>query len=314
MELRDAPLERRVWRALLGAERVLGFRLARWLGTVAMRCGSRTERGFVKGAHRTVHPTATAPHLIRLPTSWWSSSPVVRARRLGLDLELDLRDNLQRCVYFTGTYEPALLRFLRQELRAGDVFVDVGAHIGVHSLTAAARLRDLGGGTVIAFEPAGQSAAKLRAAAAANGLDLMVVEEALGSQSCTAHLFADPTYGSDDGGCWSLYAEGPVIQAVSVVTFDAWARDAELEAVDVMKLDVEGCELDALRGMRLSLRRFRPRALVTEVKARLMRRAGVDEPALRDFLADCGYVSTGLVMPFGNELFRPIGTAVEPQP
>jgi hypothetical protein len=34
-------------------------------------------------------------------------------RRLGLRLELDLRDNLQRTLYATGTYEPALLRFLR---------------------------------------------------------------------------------------------------------------------------------------------------------------------------------------------------------
>ncbi|HZD71482.1 MAG TPA: FkbM family methyltransferase, partial [Actinomycetes bacterium] len=82
----------------------------------------------------------------------------------------------------------------------------------------------------------------------------------------------------------------------------------------VIKLDIEGCELEALRGMRSSLRRFRPRALVTEVKSRLMRRAGVEEPALRDFLADCGYVSTGQVMPFGNELFRPMGAAVEPEP
>jgi hypothetical protein len=42
-----------------------------------------------------------------------------------------------------GTYEPALLRFLHDALRPGDVVLDVGAHIGVHALTAAARLREL---------------------------------------------------------------------------------------------------------------------------------------------------------------------------
>jgi hypothetical protein len=54
-------------------------------------------------------------------------------RRLGLRLELDLRDNLERTLYATGTYEPALLRFLHDELRPGDVVLDVGAHIGVHA-------------------------------------------------------------------------------------------------------------------------------------------------------------------------------------
>jgi hypothetical protein len=42
-----------------------------------------------------------------------------RLGRLGLRLELDLRDNLQRVLYATGTYEPAVLRFLDQEPRAG---------------------------------------------------------------------------------------------------------------------------------------------------------------------------------------------------
>jgi hypothetical protein len=113
-------------------------------------------------------------------------------RRLGLRLELDLRDNLQRALYATGTYEPALVRFLRDELRRGDVMVDVDAHIGVHALTAAARLRRLGGGAVVAFEPAHDSASKLRAAAARNRLQLTVVEVALGAEPGTADLRADP--------------------------------------------------------------------------------------------------------------------------
>src|ERR687885_2186416 len=126
-----------------------------------MRLGARTERGYAKGLFRVASRLPEPmPRLGRVPPEWWAIEPRVRARRLGLDLELDLRDNLQRTLYFTGTYEPGLLRALENELEPGDVFVDVGAHVGVHALCAARRLSEIpGGGRVVAFEPTADSAA-----------------------------------------------------------------------------------------------------------------------------------------------------------
>jgi FkbM family methyltransferase len=211
------------WRALVAAGPVVGPRVGRGLAAVALRARSRTAAGWLKGVHRVAtRPAPGAPALTRLPDDWWMSPPV-QVRRLGLRLELDLRDNLQRALYATGTYEPALVRFLRDELRRGDVMVDVGAHIGVHALTAAARLRRLGGGAVVAFEPAQDSASKLRATVARNRLQLTVVEVALGAEPGTADLRADPAYDAADAGVRSLHGRGPRVQSVPVTTFDAWA-------------------------------------------------------------------------------------------
>ena len=250
-------------------------------------------------------PAPGAPALTRLPAGWWTASPLVQVRRLGLRLELDLRDNLQRALYATGTYEPALVRFLHDELRQGDGMVDVGAHIGVHALTAGARLRRLGGGTVVAFEPAHDTAARLRAAAARNRLELTVVEAALGAEPGTADLRADPAYDAADAGVRSLHGRGPRVQAVPVTTFDAWAAEAGLGRLDLVKLDVEGAELEALRGMAGSLSRLRPRALVVEVKQRVLERAGVGGDKVREYLDRLGYESTGQVLPVANEVYRP---------
>jgi FkbM family methyltransferase len=246
------------------------------------------------------------PGLTRLPEGWWTSAPRVRARRLGLDLELDLRDNLQRTLYFTGTYEPGLLRFLRAELRRGDVFADVGAHVGVHSLTAAACLRQRGGGTVVAFEPAGDSAAALRSAAAANRLRITVVELALGAGPGRAALFADPRYDPADAGVRSLHGSGALVQPVPVAAFDDWAEEAVLDGLDLVKLDVEGGEVEALRGMRRSLRRWRPRAVVVEAKQPVMALAGVAADELLGLLRDCGYRPGGQAFQH-NQVFRPVG-------
>jgi hypothetical protein len=171
VELSDGPFQRALWSGIRGLGHLLGPRRGRVLAAAALRVSSRSERGWMRGLYRVARYTSTpTPALVQLPESWSAAAPLVRACRLGLDLDLDLRDNLQRTLFYTGTYEPGLLNFLHGELRRGDVVVDVGAHIGVHALTMARRLGRLGGGRLIAFEPAQDSAAKLRAAAARNRL------------------------------------------------------------------------------------------------------------------------------------------------
>jgi FkbM family methyltransferase len=302
----DGSLRRAFWGARRAGGRVAGPRAARAVAALVMRAGSRSEAGYLRGLYRVARAGVTPPGLTRLPEGWWTSAPRVRVRRLGLDLELDLRDNLQRTLYFTGTYEPELLRFLRAELRRGDLFADVGAHVGVHSLSAAARLRELGGGTVIAFEPAADSAAALRSAAAANRLRVTVVELALGAAPGRAGLFADPRYDLADAGVRSLHGSGTLVQSVPVVAFDDWAGQAGLDRLDLVKLDVEGGELEALRGMRGSLRRWRPRTLVVEAKEPVMARAGVAGGDLRRLLRDCGYRPSGQAFQH-NQVFQPVG-------
>jgi FkbM family methyltransferase len=260
-----------------------------------MRAAARTERGYAKGLYRVARRRPVPmPGLHLLPEAWWMSDPCVRARRLGLDLELDLRDNLQRTVYFTGTYEPGLHAVLERELEPADVVLDVGAHVGVHALSAARRLRELGGGgRVIAFEPAADSAAAIRAAAARNGLDVEVVESALGEEEGTVEIRGDPRYGDHDAGVRSQFGEGEVVQRAPVTTLDAWARATGRDRLDVMKLDIEGAEILALRGARETLTRLRPRLLAIEVKDVVMARGPGDEAALHALLAECGYAPAG---------------------
>ena len=157
--MRDSALQRLLWRALERTGRVFGPRAVRAVAAAVMRAASRTDRGYAKSLYRVAtRRPAPMPDLYTPPPDWWTTHPRVAVRRHGLRLELDLRDNLQRTLYFTGTYEPGLLRALREELEPGDVYVDVGAHVGVHALSAARRIGELGGGRVIAFEPTPDSA------------------------------------------------------------------------------------------------------------------------------------------------------------
>jgi FkbM family methyltransferase len=305
VKLSDGPLQRLLWYGVRGVGQLLGPRTGRVLAAALLRLSSRSERGWLRGLYRAARYTSSSgPSLIKLPERWSADAPLVQVSRLGLDLHLDLRDNLQRTLFYTGTYEPGLLRFLHRELRCGDVAVDVGAHIGVHALMMARRLDQLGGGRVLAFEPAQDSAAKLRAAAIRNRLAVTVIELALGRGPATVELFTDPRYDLADAGVRSQYGTGRPIQPVEVTSFDAWAHEARLGRLDVVKLDVEGAEPLVIEGMRASLKRLQPRALVVEVKDKVLERSGVDEAELRELLASCGYRSTGQVF-HSNEVFRP---------
>lgn len=67
---------------------------------------------------------------------WVPYSAVVRTR-FGFRLMIDAPDLVACTIYMTGQWEPYLTAYIRQCLKPGDIFVDVGANIGYHSLLAA---------------------------------------------------------------------------------------------------------------------------------------------------------------------------------
>jgi FkbM family methyltransferase len=292
--MRDTALQRFAWRLLEQVARVSGVRPPRVLAAAAIRIAARTDRGYTKGLYRVAsRRPEPMPELWTVPEAWWATAPRISVTRLGLRLHIDLRDNLQRTLFFTGTYEPGLLRLLESELRAGDTVVDVGAHVGVHALTMARALRARGGGRVIAFEPTPDSAATVRAAAARNGLPVDVVRSGLGEAEGEIELRGDPRYSAHDAGVRSQFGDGAVVARAPVTTLDAWAERTGLDRLDVVKVDIEGAEILALRGMRGTLKRLKPRLLAIEVKDVVMERGPGDEAALHALLAECGFALAG---------------------
>src|SRR5437016_2670261 len=86
----------------------------------------------------------------------------------------------------TGAYEPGVSRLVGGLLRPGELFFDVGANLGVHSLAAAAA-----GARVHAFEPVPRLAARAREHARLNGLGaaLQVFETAVADHPGEADLY-----------------------------------------------------------------------------------------------------------------------------
>src|SRR5579862_191031 len=156
------------------------------------------------------------------------------------------------------------LRFLWRNLKPGAVFLDIGAHHGVYSVVAAKKLG--ANGIVAAFEPSVREYRRLRMHLRMNRLGSVRAEPlALGSAACTQKFF-EITNGDNTRGGFRPPASEDRISEISVETvrLDDYVSQFPLARVDFVKLDVEGGELEVLRGASSALTKFRP-ILICEV-------------------------------------------------
>jgi FkbM family methyltransferase len=207
-----------------------------------------------------------------------------RIRRWGVWFELNLNDNVQRTFYYTGWYERPFLEFLRGQLRPGDTYIDVGAHVGIDAAFVAHLTPS---GKVVAFEPAPDTVALLRKSVG-RLRNVEVVPVALGDAPGTLTLRANPNWHLEDAATRSRFGSGPAVCEAQVVRFDEWATD--LTGMDIVKIDVEGGELDVLKGMSASLRRWQPRVVAVEMHEARLRGGRPAEVEIVDLLGDVGYV------------------------
>jgi FkbM family methyltransferase len=159
--------------------------------------------------------------------------------------------------YVLGTSETEVQTWLADILRRGDVFWDLGANIGFFTLLGARLVGPEG--TVVAFEPWPQNAEQLQRNAELNGFTQVVTERVAVSSQVGIASFTLPE-GRRDAGALGAGKSGTTI-SVPTTTMDAYAAGAA-RPPNVVKIDVEGAELDVLRGGLSMLAAHRPILLV----------------------------------------------------
>ncbi len=160
------------------------------------------------------------------------------------------RDYIQGRIMSTRQpYEWAMLQDIDSRIDENAVVLDVGANIGNHALYLAA----ITGCRVHAFEPHPELAAALVRSADTNGLaDRLIVHQvAVGRRNGRGHF----TVETPD----NLGAQSVTLDTKNEGSFDIIALDGVVRGrVDVMKIDVEGMELDVLRGAQRLISEHRP--------------------------------------------------------
>lgn len=178
----------------------------------------------------------------------------------GLSLYLDLS---QEKDYWLGTYETDLQWAIEELVRPGQTAYDVGANVGYVSLLLARRVgRE---GTVIAFEPFPANVDRLKQNLSAHA-DLAHMEVVAAAVVETAQTVSFLVGASDDTGrVIASAAEAPSSGnqlPVRGVALDELVFGQGYPPPQVVKIDIEGGEVAALRGMSRLLRQVRPLILL----------------------------------------------------
>ena len=180
-------------------------------------------------------------------------------------VSFDVRDRIQREAYL-GFYEPVHVRLLKRLLKPGDVFFDVGANVGYYSLLASQIVTSAG--KVHAFEPVAESLAVLERAVNANGVSNIVLNSVgVGAGEGVVTLYtSDVGEVRNSGQASATPSENrPRPRSIRVISLDEYTRSRGVGRVRLVKIDVEGMELDVLRGMSTLLSRSDSPDLFCEV-------------------------------------------------
>jgi FkbM family methyltransferase len=155
-------------------------------------------------------------------------------------------------------WEPHLTRYLRLNLNPTDIFMDVGANLGYFTIICAPLVRRL-----VAFEPVSTTYNYCKANIALNGLEnVELYQYGLWNEDATTYIGVDSS--NLMAASMSLEKSPPYVEAICCVSLDSMIRRGKLDIprLDVIKMDIEGAEVLALKGMEQTIMQFRPKILM----------------------------------------------------
>jgi FkbM family methyltransferase len=195
---------------------------------------------------------------------------------------------------------PVTFSLLPRFARSGATVLDLGAHIGTFSLYAASLGYD-----VLAVEASPYNAALLRHSADRNGFsNLRVAPVAVSDHAGTLEFIAAGPYGL----VANPFLNSPTV-SVPADTVDHLLNDVGWDTVDFIKMDIEGSELRALRGMTGLLGGVDAPPILFESNGFTLGLLGTDPSHLLAFLEAFGYrcylVQPGRLIPTGFRELQP---------
>lgn len=198
-----------------------------------------------------------------------------------------------------SAWNPVECQGFRSAIRPGSIVLDIGANIGTYSLLFGQWASP--NGKVFAFEPAPESFAALCQHITLNRLEKVIVpvRQAISDRVGTLPFLAASTHGTN-----RLISEDEpttgLTQQIETVTIDEFCASRGLEP-DVIKIDIEGFELAALRGAERTLRSRRDELMVfVEMHPTTWKKLGLTRADIIGELGRQGYTAEPLI-PFSGD-------------
>jgi FkbM family methyltransferase len=224
----------------------------------------------------------------------WRSLPIEAQTRFGARIAGRFPDAVHSHVYFFGVWEPAITALYRATLEPGDVVVDIGANVGLHTLLAAQLVGP--SGRVHAIEASPHIFARLKRNLAANGAHQVQAW----NMAATDRPGEVPVFLHDErnlGGTTIIAIEAakagsPLETMVAGLPVGDIIPKSDLLAAKLIKIDVEGAEWLVVQGLRAVLPLLRADvAILVEVNQTALAVLGGSLDALLAIFAEAGFTA-----------------------
>jgi FkbM family methyltransferase len=207
----------------------------------------------------------------------------------GVRLKLSRSEALSSGFFHLGVINPHETNILKKVLRNGDVFIDIGAYVdGWHSIIASKLVGEKG--KVYTFEPVPEYYKKLSKNIKLNNGKNVVIEKLAVSNNngkqtfyiggLASTLYKEHLPGEND-------IKGKV--TVTTVSLDAYITQNNIKNISLIKIDVEGAELDVIKGGRKTLKAKNSPDLMIEVSDVYLKHGNTSEDELLTLLKKFGY-------------------------
>ena len=201
----------------------------------------------------------------------------------GFDIYLDSNDSLGLSIF--GRYEPLEIETIKKEIQEGSVFVDIGANIGYHTLHLARHVGEKG--HIYAFEPDEENYALLEKNVQINGINnVTLIKKAVSNKVGTAKLYLSDINKADH----QIYKTKEIRKAIVIETTTLDDYFASYSgSIDFIKMDIQGSEYLAFKGMRSILKKYPNIKMVMEYWPAAIKACGEDPKKFLDDLLSLGF-------------------------
>ncbi|MDR3179986.1 MAG: FkbM family methyltransferase [Holosporaceae bacterium] len=227
---------------------------------------------------------------------WWKylrlNKPLLMSWLDGFIIKIYPKNEVCRALFVKGIYNPNQLVVLSTLLRKDSVFIDAGANAGYATLLASRIVGEKG--RVIALEPCQRDFNRLLENIKINKLEPRISAHryAVFQKKGRANLLVA---GEEMSALNTLGAEFSIkgvdkdnTEEVDTISIDEFVVAEKITNVDVINLDIEGSEFEALKGARKTIEKHRP-ALAVGLNDTALKASGSDQEAIGNLLKELKY-------------------------
>lgn len=165
-------------------------------------------------------------------------------------------------------HEPLSTDLMTKELSVGDVCLDIGANIGYYAMLERKTVGKEG--RVVAVEPVTSNFLCLKKNIRLNGFnDITAVQLALLDKDREVDMLVDQRSNLCSVANYDVDLSAHNVIKVQARTLDSFVKEQELDQLDFVRMDTEGCETLIYAGGRRTLRRLKPQLFVEVHQNRL---------------------------------------------